>query len=240
MVNIPYFQFNDPLGHAVWDYFQDPATFAKAVINVHSPLFDDDEIPVSYLFREYAHMPDVEKNALNLCEGSILDVGAGAGCHSLYLQQSGKNITALEKSLLAAKTMGQRGVNNVLHQDFWGLKNKGYNTILLLMNGLGLAGSIKKLPLFLDKCKSLLLLNGQIIADSSDIMYLYEGIKLPAKKYYGEVEYKMSYDKHVSSSFHWLFVDFDTLSACAKTVGMKATKLLTGEHHNYLVKLSIS
>ena len=127
----------DPMGRAIADYHKN----GKASrLRVFSPMFDEDEIPVTTLFRSLDDMPAIEREALQLAHGRILDVGAGAGCHSLALQGMGKDVTAIDISPLAVPTMHERGVKDVREQDFFALDGQ-YDTILMLMNGIGIVGS---------------------------------------------------------------------------------------------------
>ena len=64
-------------------------------------MFDEDEIPVETLFRDYDSMPPLEHHALDLVKGRTLDVGAGAGCHSLVLQERGIDVDAIDISPLS-------------------------------------------------------------------------------------------------------------------------------------------
>jgi hypothetical protein len=102
-------------------------------------MFDEDIMPIETLFRSFAGMPELEQKALKLAQGRTLDVGAGAGCHSLILQEKGIDVTAIDISPLSVETMRERGVMKVLQQDFFTL-NTQFDTILLLMNGIGIVG----------------------------------------------------------------------------------------------------
>ena len=184
----------DPMGHAIADFH---ATGKAAKLRVFSPLLEEDEIPVSTLFRPIDDMPDLEQRALQLATGTILDVGAGAGCHALALQRLGKTVTAIDISPLAVKTMQERGVKDVLEQDFFKLDGQ-YDTILMLMNGIGIVGTISRLPAFFMQVDALLAPGGQVLFDSSDICYLFEDedgiIDLTGVEgYYGEMTYQMQY-----------------------------------------------
>lgn len=82
----------DPMGAAIYDYFRNGSA---GTLVVHSSMFEDDEIPVEGLFRNYEDMPELEKMALRMCRGRVMDVGAGAGCHSLALQAMGGRLLLL-------------------------------------------------------------------------------------------------------------------------------------------------
>ena len=142
----------DPMGHAIADFH---ATGKAARLRVFSPMFDEDEIPVTTLFRSIDDMPVIEQEPLKAARGSILDVGGGAGCHSLALQAMGKAVTAIDISPLAVATMRELGVRDVREQDFFTF-NGQYDTILMLMNGIGIVGSISRLPAFFMQADALL------------------------------------------------------------------------------------
>ena len=181
-------------------------------------------------------MPDLEWCALDHCRGRVLDIGAGAGSHALVMQQRSMDVTALEISPLAAQVMRQRGVNNVAVDDIFIYAGQKYDTLLLLMNGIGLAGTIDNLKILLRHLKTLLNPGGQLLFDSSDIAYLYEG-KLPADRYYGEIPYQYEYQKQKTHWFNWLYVDEQTLTEIAAAEGWDMEVLYEDEFGQYLVRL---
>lgn len=230
---------NDPMGTAIAEYHK---TGKADKLRVFSPDFDEDEIPVDLLFRSFDEMPEIEQLALRRAEGKILDVGAGAGCHSLALQQMGKDVTAIDISPSSVETMSALGVRKVLEQDFFTIKEK-YDTILMLMNGIGIVGTIANLPSFFNHINNILSDNGQLILDSSDICYVFEEedgiIYLPeGDKYYGELQYQMQYGDIKGDSFPWLYIDFETLHDIAQKNGFNAELLQTGEHYDYLARIT--
>lgn len=229
---------NDPIGLALADYL---AGNKKAEIVVESNLADDDLIPVSYLFRTLADMPELEQLALEQCKGKILDVGAGAGCHTLALQQQGFDVTAVDISEGAIKAMKQQGVQDVTQENIFELQGK-YDTLLMLMNGIGISGTLAGLDRFLVHAKSLLNPGGQILLESSDILYMFEDedgsvvLDLNAA-YYGEVKYNMKYQAQESGWFDWLFIDPAILEDYATKHAFKFEILYEGEAGNYLARL---
>ncbi len=227
---------SDPLGSAVNEYFE---TNCSADILVESNIAEDDVIPSSLFFRTYKTMPVLEKLALSNCEGKILDVGAAAGCHSLYLQNQNFDVSALEMSELCCNVMSHRGMKKVIAHDFFLYSGNKFDTILLLMNGIGIVGTLKRLDEFLAKAKGLLKPSGRIIFDSSDIEYMYyeeDGSKWINlnNKYYGEMIYTMQYKEITGIPFEWLFVDYNTLAPLAMKNGFDLSILATGNHYDYL------
>ena len=236
----------DILGKALWDYYQGQA---KSALVTHSSLDQEEEMPLGYLFRSYDEMPELEQEALKHCRGRVLDIGAGAGIHSLYLQKQGLDVLALDQSAGAIQCCKAQGVKQCLCTDFAGFRrstSEQYDTLLLLMNGIGLAGSLQNLPAFLQSLKGLMTQKGQIILDSSDIRYVFEeeedgGIWVPNDRmYYGDVEYHFSYAGSRGAEFKWLFIDPQRLEEAAQFVGLAFEFLKEGPHYDYLARLSLA
>ncbi len=233
-----------------------PDIFGKAIkafyeendaqnIEVYSPDFDDDVIPVAYLFRSFEEMPPLEKKALALCKGRVLDVGCGAGSHALYLQDEKKlKVTAIDTSAGAVEVAQKRGISDVRNVAFEDLSEEKFDTLLLLMNGTGIIGKMKKLDAFFSKAKSLLKHGGQILIDSSDLIFLFEpdedgGVWMDtAAGYYGELVYRLGYKGEISKSFDWLYLDFDSLYLAANKNGFSCKMVKEGEHYDYLARLT--
>ena len=229
----------DPMGHAIADYH---ATGAAARLRVFSPMFDEDEIPVTTLFRGFDDMPAIEQEALRAASGTILDVGAGSGCHTLALQQMGKKATAIDISPLAVMTMRERGVQDARQQDFFMLDGQ-YDTIMMLMNGIGIVGTLSRLPAFFMQVDHLLAPGGQLLCDSSDICYIFEDedgiIDLTGVDgYYGELTYQMQYKAVKGEPFPWLFIDAETLREQAALHGFDCEVIAHGPHYDYLARLT--
>ncbi|MCB7480955.1 class I SAM-dependent methyltransferase [Christiangramia sediminis] len=212
----------------------------KTAINVHSPDFDDDIIPVEYLFRDFEEMPKVEQTALKRCKGKVLDVGCGAGSHALYLQKNKDlQIHAIDTSQGAVEIAKKRGVESVTHQDFFHIENEKFDTILMLMNGSGIIEKLENLENFFQHSKSLLNEGGKILMDSSDLIYLYEDEIIDPDKYYGEFEYSVSYKEFKADSFNWLYIDPELLMKYAEANGFQCEILEEGENHDYLAALRL-
>ena len=210
---------------------------------------NEDEMSVSYLFRTYPDMPTLEQKALQLAKGRVLDIGCGAGSHSLYLQnERNLAVQSIDISSNAIEACQLRGlknakVQNILEMDSINPENK-FDTILVLMNGTGIFGTLKDTPLFLQKLKSLLNPDGQILIDSSDIIYMFDndedgGKWIPSKGYYGELTFTIRYKNEKEVEFPWLYLDYNTLQNAAFANGLQSELLLEGEHYDYLAKLSL-
>ena len=233
----------DPMGTAISDYFNHRRADR---LRVFSSQFEEDVIPVKELFRNIQSMPVLERTALQMATGRILDVGAGSGCHALALQEMGKEVCAIDISPLSVEVMKQRGVNDVrLTNLFDGTFTETFDSVLMLMNGSGIIGKLSNMPYFFRRMKCILRPGGCIWMDSSDLRYLFEEedgsivIDL-AGDYYGEIDFQMQYKDVKGEPFDWLYVDFQTLSLYASEYGFKAELVKEGKHYDYLAKLSLA
>ena len=231
---------NDPMGAAICDYYKKGKA---AKLRVFSPDFDEDEIPVAELFRSYEQMSEIEKTALQLAQGEILDVGAGSGCHSLALRNLGKDSLAIDISQLSVEVMRERGLNAQMINFFDDSFNSAFDTILMLMNGSGIIGVVDNMETFFQRVDKLLKPGGKVLMDSSDIRYLYEdedggfSINL-ADDYFGQMVYRMKYKSVEGEQFNWLYIDPDTLSFYASRYGYKVDVVCRGEHYDYLAQIT--
>jgi 2-polyprenyl-3-methyl-5-hydroxy-6-metoxy-1,4-benzoquinol methylase len=226
----------DVLGTALHDYYFGNRPGKLWILNQYGPR---EEMPIAMYFRHYNDMPLHEQRALKHCEGAVLDIGAGAGSHALWLQQKGHTVTAIDTSAKAIEVMQHRGVKNTLTQNIFDFTNNYFDTLLLLMNGIGLVSTISGLQQFLQHAKQLLHPDGQIVFDSSDVAYIYEGKRLPKQHYYGEVNYRYQYKKQQTDWFTWLYIDKNLLKQTAEAEGYKMKLLTEDAYGQYLVQLKL-
>lgn len=231
----------DILGTALLDYYN--GNYTEDIIT-ETNISEEDELTVPYLFRNYNEMPKLEQEALNTSFGKILDVGCGAGNHTLYLQKKGMDVTAIDTSEGAVTVCRLRGVKSARHLNLLEVKDVKFDTILLLMNGTGIFGRVDLVSSYLAHLKTLLAPNGQILIDSSDLKYMYDtteegGIIVPADRYYGELEFTMSYKNRVSEPFDWLYLDERLFEKLCQENGLSFEVLDRGDHFDYLAKLQL-
>ena len=232
----------DILGNALLDYQN--GNYTEDILT-ESSISEEDVMPLPYMFRSYDEMPKLEQKALQLAKGKTLDVGCGAGSHALFLQEEKQlDITAIDISAGAAKVTQLRGVNKVLCQNIYDITGT-YDTILLLMNGIGICGKLSNMHHFLSHLKTIMNPGGQILVDSSDIIYMFDqeedgSIWVDASNYYGEVTFNMSYKGNTSATFDWLYLDFNTLANACAANGLQCELVLEGEHYDFLARLTLA
>ncbi|GGB83400.1 SAM-dependent methyltransferase [Flavobacterium suaedae] len=231
----------DLFGKAILDY---QTNNNPQDLITETSISEEDEMNVAYLFRDYNNMPKLEQKALQMAKGKVLDVGCGAGSHSLYLQNEKKlDVTAVDISANAIEACKLRGVNKAITQDVMKMEGEKFDTILFLMNGAGMCGRLNKISDFLQQIKSLLNDGGQVLLDSSDIIYMFDededgGRWIPTDNdYYGEVVFNISYKGEHEEPFNWMYIDYNTLQNAVIANGLQCELVMEGPHYDYLAKL---
>lgn len=227
----------DVFGNALNDQFK---TGQPEILWLNNSYDEPEEMPVDIFFRKEEEMPDIELEAMDLCEGRVLDVGGGAGSHSLILQERGFDVIALDVSATAVEIMKSRGLKQVVQADIYAYSGEKFDTLLFLMNGIGLTGTLEGFRRFLEHAKTLLNEDGQLLFDSSDISYLYEGTDKPTDKYFGEVSYQYAYREETGDWFNWLYIDPFTLKKIAKECGWECHLLFDTGEDQYLAEMRVS
>lgn len=230
----------DLMGQAIWDYYHNEN---PEDLQTETSISELDELPVNYLFRGFDQMNKIEQKALQLAQGSTLDIGAGAGSHALYLQDERKlEVTALDISPKSIEICKKRGIKKTVAENMLHFSGERFDTVLLLMNGTGIFQSLQVIDIYLKKLYDLLNTNGQILIDSTDILYMFDadedgGVYIPAEGYYGELDYIVHYKGESEEPIKWLYLDFNTLKNAAENNGFKIEKVLQ-EEDSYLARLA--
>ncbi len=226
----------DVLGIAWLDYWHGRPV---APLLVNTSYGAVEEMPIDYFFRNINAFPRIEQYALSLCQGRVLDVGAGVGSHALFLQQQEVAVTTLETSPLGVQIQQARGVKRAVQADYHDYREKGFHTVLLLMNGIGITGTLTGLRNFFQSAKDWISPAGQLLFDSSDIAYLYEGAEHPTNEYYGEVRYQYEYRDCLGEWFSWLYVDEATLQQVAQEAGWQMQTIFQDDQDQYLARATL-
>ena len=227
-------EIEDVYGQALHDYYY-RRNHKLLLYNNYGP---KEEMPIALFFRDMEKMPTIETKAMSLCKGKVLDIGAGVGSHALILQKQGIDVT-IERSALAVEIMKKRGVRKAIAGDIFALADMKFDTLLLLMNGIGLVGNLDGLKYFLQHAKTLLLPGGQLLFDSCDILYLYQGGPTPTDRYYGEISFRYEYKNKIGEWFKWLYVDQQTLETVATKTGWHCQVIYEDDKDQYLVRLTL-
>lgn len=218
-----------------------------AVLNVHADEGEADPLPIALFFRSPEELRDVDLAALDRAKGRVLDVGAGVGSVALALQEGGSRVTAVEVIPEAADIMAKRGVADVREGRVEELPPEpAFDTILVLMNGIAMAGSLGRVPNFLRCLGRLMREGGQILLDSTDLLGtgssdVDRGVGLPSGwlegEYPGELHYQLEFQGERGAPFPQVFLDPPTLSFLAEAEGLETEVVWEGEDGIFLARL---
>ncbi|NVK04179.1 MAG: class I SAM-dependent methyltransferase [Flavobacteriia bacterium] len=227
---------DDLFGRAMHDYW---TGLGLQKLRVRTQAVKWEDLPVHHFFRTWEDFPEVEREAIVHCKGDVLDMGAGAGAHALELQARGHKVVAVDNSEGAVDVMKSRGVINAQLANWEDYPASQFDTVLLLMNGIGLAGTIEGLKAFTDQWEKWLKPGGQVIFESTDIAYVYSfpsvGDPRELVPYYGEQTYVMKYGT-TEVSFPWLFADKITLQEELTKLGWSVEVLVEDGGGSFLVR----
>ena len=230
-----------PFGLALLDFYNG---YTEATIATYRDDGVLDEIPVSVFYRGSTDM-DIDRIALNNCHGRVLDVGAGTGLHSLYLQNQGFSVCAIDISVEACEIIRKRGLNEVYCTDISDFRAEPFDTLLILGRSIGMVEDIAGLDYFLKDSHRLVKSDGQIILNSLDVSRTNNPVHLSyheanrrAGRYIGEIRMHFEY-KGLKGPIHgWLHVDSETLTERGAKAGWFCDILNQEEDGNYLAKLT--
>ena len=232
----------EPFGEALEDFYNGKKNAEITLIRDDGLEFN---VPIEYFFRSPKDFSNVEKQAIRLCKGKVIEIGAGVGPHSLELQRLGFEVYAIDISSHACNIMKKRGLKNVQCTDFYNFKMDSFDTILLLGRSIGFVGNLNGLKKFLSYCKTRLNPKGIIILDSLDIRLIEEQIYLNYQernrklgKYIGEATFQIKYKSSMGDKFQNLQIDPDTLKEITLELGLSCKILCKEEDGMYLAEIS--
>lgn len=233
----------EPMGRALLDYHRGRR---NGRLEIRSDLWEDERVPVADYYRPAeASLPEIERRALARCRGRVLDGGAGAGRHALELARRGLEVVAVDVDPDAVAVARGRGVPDCRCGDLFELGGERFDTVLLMMHGLGVVGDIAGLGRFLERLPEVLAAGGQLLCDSADLAVSVDPDDLEAfrlangaGRYAGEVRFQLAYDDLEGEWYPWLFVDPETLRLLAAAAGFATEVVARGDRGAYLARLT--
>lgn len=226
----------DLFGQAILDFQH--KSFESPLL-IHNEYGPPEIIPMDRFFNHDDEFCKLDFFAMAQVREHILDIGAATGRHALYLQNQGHDITAMDISESCGVVMRELGVMKIIIDDIFNFQGQAYDTIFMLMNGIGIAGSIEGLEKLLLHLKNMITPEGQLLVDSSDISYLYKDRPWPEDKYFGELSFQYEYKNMLGDLFHWLYLDQIKLVTIANSMGWTCQIISEDETDSFLARLQL-
>jgi SAM-dependent methyltransferase len=232
----------EPFGRAIRAYVEGDSR-AELVLLRDDGL--EGAIPVSQFFRDEPDFNEMEKRALELSRGRVLDIGAGSGSLSVALERRGLAVTAMDINEDSAAIVRARGIANVRLADLSDFEGGPFDTLLMIGHAIGMVETIAGLKRFLSRAHSLVAPGGQILLDSLDVRatddprhLAYHEANRKAGRYIGEIRMRIGFEGREGPSYGWLQVDAETLAEHAGEAGWRCEILYREGNGNYLARLS--
>jgi SAM-dependent methyltransferase len=202
---------------------------------------------IGMYFTEYEQWSELEKKGIAKAHGKILDIGCGAGRHSLYLQEKGFDVTGIDNSPGAIKVCKMRGLQKALVrpiEEIDKFRQNSFETIIMFGNNFGLFGSRDNARLLLSKMSVITKPNAQIIAGtmnpyqtSNEDHLSYHKLNRRRGRMGGQIRMRVRYGKSVGEWFDYLFVSTDEMEEILSKTDWQIKELLTSESPNYIAVL---
>ncbi len=192
------------------------------------------------LFKDW---PKIEKQAIRYVQGRVLDVGAGAGRVSLFLQKK-FNVVAIDNSPLAIKVCKKRGVKQVkvlAIEDIDKFKANSFDTVIMFGNNFSLFGNLKKAKQLLKVLHSITSPHALIIAESNDphktidpVHLAYQKLNLKKGRMPGQIRLRLRYKEDIGEWFDYLIVSKKEMKEILKNTGWKVKKFINSDDSQYV------
>ncbi len=198
--------------------------------------------PKSY-FSEYENWAPIERKAMELVKGRVLDIGCGAGRHSLYLQNKGFDVLGIDSSPLAIKVCKLRGMKKarVMPIEELDFKPNSFDTVIMMGSNFGLFGGFERAKRILRKLHKITSKNGLIIASTRDT---FKTNNLDHLEYHrrnrergrmpGQLRLRIRFRKCVGIWFDYLIVSKKEMEDVLKGTGWKLKETVDSGNSAYI------
>lgn len=240
-------QFVDAYGEQLWSYFKTGEP-RNEIIERDDGLLSLGQFGGKLYFSEYKDWQPIEKEAMKYARGRVLDVGCGAGRHSLHLQAKGLDVTGIDNSPLAIKICRERGLKKarvMAFKDVGQFKSDSFDTVIMMGNNFGLFGSFKLAQTLLKKLHRLTSPDALIIAMTRDpyatkdpAHAAYHKLNRKRGRMGGQLRIRVRFKGAIGSWFDYLLVSKDELKTILKNTGWRVERYLDGYDGLYVMVLS--
>jgi len=239
-------QFVDAYGEQLWSYFKTGEP-KREIIEREDGLLSLGQYGGKLYFSEYKDWQKIEKEAMKYVKGRVLDIGCGAGRHSLYLQGKGFDVTGIDNSPLAIKISRLRGLKKtkVIGIEKVGqLKPNSFDTVIMMGNNFGLFGSYRLAQTLLKKLHRVTSPDALIIAATRDpyatkdpAHFAYHKLNKKRGRMAGQLRIRVRYKSVIGSWFDYLLVSKAELQKILTNTGWEVKRFIDGNDGQYIMLL---
>ncbi|MDH5483485.1 MAG: class I SAM-dependent methyltransferase [Candidatus Bathyarchaeota archaeon] len=231
----------DAYGQEIWACYQGREVFE--IVERDDGYIDPSALGPKIYFSKYEDWAPYHRRAMDFVKGKVLDVGCGAGRHSLYLQKKGFDVLGIDNSPLAIKVSKLRGLKKakVMSIENIGYRPDSFDTIIMMGNNFGLFGSFKKAQELLKKFHKMTSKNALIIADTLDPYKTDNPDHLEYHKHNkkkgrmgGQVRIRIRFRRYVGRWFDYLMVSKEEMKELLKGTGWKVKEFIDSEGPPYI------
>jgi SAM-dependent methyltransferase len=241
------FSYNqDAFGQVMYDYLL--GIRSQEIIERDDGLFSLSPGPALY-FAPFEEWPAIEQQAIAYAHGRVLDVGCGAGRHSLHLQAHGYDVLAVDNSPLCLEVCRRRGVRRLQGLSLTQLSSRlgVFDTILMLGNNFCLVGNPHRARWLLRRLAAMTSAQGRILAGLRNPY----GTELPEHLEYhawnrsrgrlsGQARIRVRYKKAVTPWIEFLMLSPDELRTLLESTPWSVGLVLDEPGGNYVAVLEKS
>ncbi len=237
----------DAFGQEMWACYRGERT--SEIVERDDGYFEASQYGPKMYFLEYEDWPIFERKAMEFVKGRVLDIGCGAGRHSLHLQKNGLNALGIDSSPLAIKICKLRGLKKAKVMPIEEVKFKpdSFDTIIMMGNNFGLFGSFKKARRLLKKFHKMTSKNGLIIASTRDTYKTenpehleYHRLNKKRGRMGGQLRIRVRFRKYVGRWFDYLIVSKKEMQEILKGPGWKIKEFIDSDNSEYIAVIEKS
>lgn len=234
-------EHEDAMGRAYLDYLNGRID-TNIIIDRDDGESERGAMGFAVYFSTYPDWPPRQREALEHVTGRVLDVGCGAGRHSLYLQEKGHDVVGIDESPLAIHVCKARGIRNAQALRFTQVSRalRPFDTIIMLGNNFGLFGSFKRARWMLRRLRGMTSPNARIIAETLDpyktenpLHLAYHERNRQRGRMGGQIRLRARYEGYTSPWFDYLFVSEDELRDLLDGTGWRVGQLIRADEPAY-------
>jgi len=233
----------DAFGNILYDIYTGDNSDATGIIERDDGFIEPAQMTQAY-FTEYEEWSQQVQQSIEHAHGSVLDIGCGAGRHSLHFQEEGFDVRGIDISPKAIWVAEERGLNKTSNVGIDSVEDlpESFDTFVLLGNNLGLLGTkpIERLRLLAEASSDSATLIGQTReATTTDTLHhtQYHEYNKARGRRPGCLRLRVRYQLYQGPWHNYLFINKEPLKDIINKTPWVLDKIYQGDESDYTVIL---